>query len=118
MQEFRRAWLGVELGIGTLHPTIHAAGAAGALAEDELVAAVLDSGRLHADATSWPERGQGGWLGVFTAAGVTLYYVAGRGKDWLENLLEGFPGWLLTDGWIASRGGGAVGRPASARRGE
>jgi transposase len=41
---------------------------------------------------------------VFTAAAVTLYYVAGRGKELLENLLEGFQGWLMTDGWISYRG--------------
>ena len=41
---------------------------------------------------------------MFTAATVTLYYIAGRGKELLENLLEGFQGWLLTDGWISYRG--------------
>jgi transposase len=71
-------------------------------AEDELVEAVLESHLARdADETSWPERGQGLWLWVFTAAAVTLYYIAGRGKELLENLLEGFQGWLMTDGWIA-----------------
>jgi transposase len=104
IQEFLREWLGVELSIGTIHQTIHEAAAAVAPAEDELVEAVLESGLLHADETSWPERGQGLWLWVFTAATVTLYYVAGRGKELLENLLEGFQGWLMTDGWISYRG--------------
>jgi transposase len=104
IQEFLREWLGVELSIGTIHQAIHEAGAAVAPAEDELVDAVLASHLLHADETSWPERGQGLWLWVFTAAAVTLYYVAGRGKELLENLLEGFQGWLMTDGWIAYRG--------------
>lgn len=104
IQEFLREWLGVELSIGTIHQTIHEAGAAVAPAEDELVEAVLKSQLLHADETSWPERDQGLWLWVFTAATVTLYYIAGRGKELLENLLEGFQGWLMTDGWIAYRG--------------
>jgi hypothetical protein len=104
IQEFLREWLGAELSIGTIHQTIHEAGAAVAPAEDELVAAVRASGLLHADETSWPEWGQGLWLWVFTAAAVTLYYVAGRGKELLENLLGGFQGWLMTDGWIAYRG--------------
>jgi transposase len=104
IQEFLREWLGVELSTGTIHQTIHEAGAAVAPAEDELVEAVLESGLLHADETSWPERGQGLWLWVFTAAAVTLYYVAGRGKELLENLLEEFQGWLMSDGWIAYRG--------------
>jgi transposase len=68
-------------------------------AEEELVEAVLESGLLHADETPWPERGQGLWLWVFTAATVTLYYVAGRGKELLENLLEGFQGWLMSERW-------------------
>jgi hypothetical protein len=71
-------------------------------AEDELVEAVLESGLLHADETSWPERGHGLWLWVFTAAAVTLYYIAGRGKELLESLR--FQGWLMTDGWISYRG--------------
>jgi hypothetical protein len=104
IQECLREWLGVELSIGTIHQTIHEAGAAVAPAEDELVEAVLKSQLLHADETSWPERGQGLWLWVFTAAAVTLYYIAGRGKELLENLLEGFQGWLMTDGWISYRG--------------
>ena len=104
IQEFLREWLGVELSIGTIHQTIHEAGAAVAPAEDELVEAVLASHLLHAGETSWPERGQGLWLWVFTAAAVTLYYVAGRGKELLDNLLAGYTGWLMTDGWIAYRG--------------
>ena len=78
------------------------ASAAVAPAEAALVEAVLESGLArHADATSWPERGQGLWLWVFTAATVTLYYIAGRGKELLENLLAGFQGWRMTDGGIA-----------------
>ena len=103
IQEFLREWLGVELSIGTIHQTLHEAAAALAPAEDELVDAVLASGLLHADETSWPERGQPLWLWVFTAATVTLYYVAGRGKELVENVLEGFTGWLISDGWVSYR---------------
>ncbi len=84
-------------------PTLHEAAATLAPAEDELVDAVLASGLLHADETSWPERGQPLWLWVFTAATVTLYYVAGRGKELVENVLEGFTGWLMSDGWGSYR---------------
>ena len=104
VQEFLREWLGVELSVGTLHQTLHETAAALAPAEEELVEAVRASGLLHADETSWPQQGQGLWLWVFAAATVTLYYVAGRGKELVENLLEGFTGWLMSDGWIAYRG--------------
>lgn len=103
IQEFLDEWLGLKLSIGTIHQTIHEAGAAVAPAEEELVLAVVDSNLLHADETSWPEHGQPLWLWVFRSLTVTLYYVAGRGKELVENLLEGFTGWLMTDGWIAYR---------------
>ena len=97
-------WLGVDLSLGTIHQTIHEASAAVAPAEEELIQAVLDSDLLHADETGWPERGQPLWLWVFTAATVTLYYIAGRGKELVENLLNDFTGWLMSDGWMAYRG--------------
>ncbi|MFZ1642014.1 MAG: IS66 family transposase, partial [Candidatus Contendobacter sp.] len=103
IQEFLGEWLGVELSIGTIHQTLHEAAAALAPAEDELVDAILASGLLHADETSWPEQGQPLWLWVFTAATVTLYYVAGRGKELVENVLDGFTGWLMSDGWVSYR---------------
>jgi hypothetical protein len=116
IQEFLQDWLGVELSIGTIHQTLHETAApfdTSGLApsfvtsgEDELVEAVRASGLLHADETAWPESGQLLWLWVFATASVTLYYVAGRGKALLENVLEGFTGWLMSDGWCAYRGFG------------
>ncbi|MBK8751161.1 MAG: transposase [Candidatus Competibacteraceae bacterium] len=32
-----------------------------------------------------------------------MYYVAGRGREWVDNVLDGFSGWLMSDGWIAYR---------------
>ncbi|MBK8538327.1 MAG: transposase [Candidatus Competibacteraceae bacterium] len=32
-----------------------------------------------------------------------LYYVAGRGREWIDNVLDGLSGWLMSDGWIAYR---------------
>jgi hypothetical protein len=103
VREFLGAWLGVTLSIGTIHQTIQEAGAAVAPAEDALVEAVLASALLHVDETPWPEQGQVLWLWAFTAATVTLYYIAGRGKELLDNVLEGFTGWLMSDGWAAYR---------------
>lgn len=103
IQEFLAEWLGLDLSIGTIHQTLHEAGAAGAPAEEELVQAVLDSALLHADETSWPEHDHPLWLWVFVAATATLYYVAGRGKELVENVLDGFTGWLMSDGWGSYR---------------
>jgi len=103
IQEFLAEWLGLELSIGTIHQTIHEASAAVAPAETELVEAVLASELLHADETPWPEHDQTLWLWVFRSLTVTLYYVAGRGKELVENVLDGFTGWLMTDGWTSYR---------------
>ncbi|MFZ1829881.1 MAG: IS66 family transposase [Candidatus Competibacteraceae bacterium] len=103
IREFLGEWLGLELSIGTIHQTIYEASAAVAPAEEDLVQAVLDSTLLHADETSWPEPGRPLWLWVFRSLTVTLYSIAGWGKDLVENMLDGFNGWLMTDGWVADR---------------
>jgi hypothetical protein len=103
IQEFLGEWLGLDLSIGTIHQTLHEAAAAVAPAEEELVQAVLASDLLHADETSWPESDQTLWLWVFRSLTVTLYYVAGRGKELVENVLDGFTGWLMSDGWGSYR---------------
>ena len=71
--------------------------------EEDLVRAVLASDLLHADETSWPEAKQTLWLWVFVATTATLYSVAGRGKEWVEHVLDGFTGWLMSDGWGSYR---------------
>lgn len=103
IQEFLGEGLGLTLSIGTIHQTIHEASAVVAPAEAERIEAVLASDLLHADETSGPEHGQPLWLWVFHALTVTLYYVAGRGREWVDNVLDGFSGWLMSDGWIAYR---------------
>jgi hypothetical protein len=103
IQEFLAEWLGLRVSIGTIHRTLHEASAAVAPAEGELVRAVLESDLLHADETPWPEAEQTLWLWTFVAATATLYRVAGRGKELVENVLDGFTGWLMSDGWGAYR---------------
>jgi hypothetical protein len=103
VREFLGEWLGLDLSIGTIQQTLHEAAAAVAPAEDELVEAVLASDLLHADETTWPESDQTLWLWVFRSLTVTLYYVAGRGKELVENVLDGFTGWLMSDGWGSYR---------------
>ena len=103
IQEFLADWLGLQLSVGTIHQTIHEASAVVAPAEEELVQAVLASELLHADETAWPEAKQTLWLWVFVATTATLYYVAGRGKELVENVLDGFTGWLMSDGWGSYR---------------
>lgn len=103
IREFLADWLGVSLSVGALHAVIEETGAAVGPVEAELIAAVQTSGLLHADETPWPERGTCLWLWVFTAAHVTLYAVSHRGQELARNLLEGFAGVLMSDGWQAYR---------------
>jgi hypothetical protein len=103
IQEFLQDWLGIALSIGVIHQAIHETGAAVLPAEAELIAAVQASGQLHADETIWPEGRHTAWLWVFTTTTVTLYAIAGRGKQILETVLAGFNGWLMSDGWCAYR---------------
>ena len=103
IQEFLQDWLGIDLSIGTIHQAIHEAGAAVLPAEAELIAAVQASGQLHVDETLWIEGRHTAWLWVFTAATVTLYAIASRGRAILDTVLAGFNGWLMSDGWCAYR---------------
>lgn len=104
IQEFLDDWLGVHLSIGTIHQTLHEAAAAVAPAEAALLADIQHSGLLHADETSWPQQEQRLWLWVFLTTTTTLYVIAGRGKATVTRVLDGFTGWLMSDGWFSYRG--------------
>lgn len=104
IQEFLEAWLGVHLSIGVIHQTLHEAAAVVAPVEAQLIADVQGSGLLHADETSWPQQDESLWLWVFVTTTTTLYTIAGRGKATVSRLLEGFTGWLMSDGWFSYRG--------------
>lgn len=103
IREFLQRWLGLELGIGTINQCIHEAGRSVAPLEEALVEAVLDSDLLYADETPWKLAGSTLWLWVFISNTVTLYYVAYRSKELVRNLLEGFTGWLMSDGYRVYR---------------
>jgi transposase len=104
IREFLDAWLGVSLSVGAIHRTVEEAAAALAPAEAVLIEEIRRSGLLHADETSWPQGPQTLWLWVFASATATLYTIAGRGKETVTRVLEGFAGWLMTDGWFSYRG--------------
>jgi hypothetical protein len=103
VREFLGLWLGIELSTGTINQCVHEAGRSVAPLEDELVEAVLASDLLYADETSWKVAGKPLWLWVFISHTVTLYYVAYRSKELVHNLLEGFTGWLMSDGYRVYR---------------
>ena len=106
IREFLGEWLGVWLSVGAIHAAIEEAGAVVAPVEKDLIEAVQQSGLLQADETPWPEQGASNvslWLWVFIGARVCLYFVSHRGQEWVKNVLESFPGVLMSDGWQAYR---------------
>ena len=106
IKDFLEEWLGVSISVGCLHEAIEEAGILLAPVEDQLVAAIQQSGVLYADETPWPEqhaRKLSLWLWVFTAAKVTLYYVSHRGQELVKNLLDDYAGVLMSDGWQSYR---------------
>jgi transposase len=104
IQEFLATWLGVHLSLGTIHQTLHEAAAVVAPVEAQLIAEVQGSGLLHADETSWPQHHESLWLWVFITSTTTFYTIAGRGKATVSRVLDGFTGWLMSDGWFSYRG--------------
>jgi hypothetical protein len=104
VQEFLWDWLGLKLSTGTIQQTIEESAAAVTPAEEEMIAEIRASELLHADETSWPEGKSLLWLWVFVSPFTVLYYIAGRGKELVANVLEGFGGWLMTDGFGSYRG--------------
>lgn len=105
IQEFLHDWLAVWISTGAIHAALAEAAAIVAPLEEELVQAIQRSELLHADETPWPEQGASSlWLWVFITGHTVLYYVSHRGQELVRNLLEGFVGVLMSDGWQAYRG--------------
>ena len=104
IQAFIDEWLGIWIGTGTIHNTLAEAAVIVAPLEQELVDGILQSDLLHADETPWPEQGASAlWLWVFITSRVVLYYISHRGRELVRNLLDGFAGVLMSDGWQAYR---------------
>jgi transposase len=104
IQAFLDDGLGVHLSVGTIHPTLHESAAVAAPAEATRLADIQGSGLLHADETSWPQPPQRRCLWVFLTTTTTLFVIAGRGKATVTRVLDGFGGWLMSDGWFSYRG--------------
>ena len=104
IQEFLHDWLGVWISTGAIHEALAETAAIVAPLEEELVQAIQHSELLHADETPWPEQGASSlWLWVFVTSRAVLYYVSHRGQELARNVLEGFAGVLMSDGWQAYR---------------
>jgi hypothetical protein len=103
IQEFLKDWLGIYLSVGVINQTITEGGRAVEPVEEELIAAIKQSDLLHADETVWKENGRLRWLWVLITPSVTLFLIGGRGWEVIAETLEGFAGWLMSDGYLVYR---------------
>ena len=99
IQEFLHDWLGITLSVGCIHQCIAEGGRAVAPLEEALVAEIQQADLLHADETGWQENGHLLWLWVLRTATVTLYLIGRRNWDVIAASLQGFSGWLMSDGY-------------------
>jgi len=99
IREFLQDWLDITLSIGCINQCITEGGRAVAALEDELIAEIQQSELLHADETGWKESGRTVWLWVLRTATVTLYIIGRRSWDVIADVMEGFAGWLMSDGY-------------------
>jgi hypothetical protein len=105
IQEFLTDWLGLSLSVASINQCLHEAGrAVSPVVEEQLLAEVRASALLHADETSWKERGNLLWLWVFTTATTTVFLVGRRSQELLHRVLGAvLHGWLMSDGYWAYR---------------
>jgi len=99
IQEFLADWLGITLSVGCINQCIHEGGRAVAPLEEALVAEIQQADLLHADETGWPEKGHLLWLWVLCTATATLYLIGRRSWAVIAPSLQGFSGWLMSDGY-------------------
>jgi len=103
IQEFLQDWLGLYLSVGVINQSITEGGRAVAPVQEQLITEIEQSELLHADETGWKENGRLVWLWVLITPTVTLFLIGGRGWHVIAEALEGFAGWLMSDGYQAYR---------------
>jgi hypothetical protein len=105
IREFLIDWLCLPLSVGTINQCIHESGrAASPVVEEQLLEEVNKSDLLHADETTWKEKGHSLYLWVLLTTTVTLYVIGSRSRETLESVLKlTFAGWLMSDGYRVYR---------------
>ena len=103
IQELLSDWLSIKLSVGVINQTITEGGRACAPIEEQLIEEIRQSQLLHADETGWKENGRLVWLWVLVTSTTTLFLIGSRSWDVIADTLEGFAGWLMSDGYISYR---------------
>jgi len=103
IQEFLNDWLGIYLSVGVINQSITEGGRAAEPVEAQLIAEIQHSELLHVDETGWKENGRLRWLWVLITPRVTLFLIGRRSWAVIADVLEGFAGWLMSDGYQVYR---------------
>lgn len=103
IQEFLHAWLDIYLSVGVINQTITEGGRASEPIEEELIAEIRQADLAHADETGWKENGKLVWLWVLVTTHTTLFLIGRRSWDVIADALDGFAGWLMSDGYVSYR---------------
>jgi transposase len=102
-RELLKTWLGISLSEGSIGTALLEAGRATSYLEPELLTALRASGLLHVDETSWKEHKMTRWLWVAVGDKVAYYTVGPRSGEVANQILQGFSGRLMTDGYTVYR---------------
>lgn len=103
IQELLSDWLSIKLSVGVINQTITEGGRACEPIEEQLIEEIRQSELLHADETGWKENGRLVWLWVLVTVNTTLFMIGSRSWDVIADALDGFAGWLMSDGYISYR---------------
>jgi len=103
IQELLSDWLGISLSVGVINQAIAEGGRAVEPLEAALIAEIKQAELLHVDETGWQENGHLRWLWVLVTANATLFLIGTRSWEVIAEALEGFAGWLMSDGYLAYR---------------
>ncbi|MGB0384181.1 MAG: IS66 family transposase [Ardenticatenaceae bacterium] len=103
IQEFLYDWLSIKLSVGVINQTITEGGRASSLKCEQLIEEIRQSELLHADETGWKENGRLVWLWVLVTVNTTLFLIGSRSWDVIADALDGFAGWLMSDGYRTYR---------------
>lgn len=102
-RELLSLWLGIDVSDGCINTVIREGGRATSCLEPELIDALKTAGLLHVDETGWKEHKVTRWFWAAIGANIAYYTVGPRSSETAQKILEGFQGWIMTDGYCAYR---------------
>lgn len=103
IHEFLKEWLGLHLCVGTINQCIHEAGRAAQPLDGQLIEELKKAELMYVDETSWKEHCKRLWLWVATSATVVYFIISTRSREVIEDILQDYSGYLMTDGYLVYR---------------